>query len=465
MKLSNEINVDADFRRKSTDVIRTSNALQRNIVDMENGLSYFLLIGEESFLEPYQTGQQQSEGLFKELENLITEENFQNGKLAEIKNLIQIWQSTFANPFIESKKEALKSSEGQTKFNEKLKEEIKNDYGKNISRQMRQAFKDINVYEYKLRKERELRLNKSIQKTSLISNISIFLAITFGLAATFIITRIISSRINKMVSAAEQISKGDFKIHIEDFSKDELRKLSDSLNIMAVKLDQSFSELNQFAHIVSHDLKAPLRGIENVIRWIEEDKHELNRDIRNYLSMIKSRAKRMENFIEGILALSRIDKINSEVSPVNVEQLLNDVVDLLNPPSGIKIHIGKMPVVKTEKIYLHQVFQNLIGNAIKYHNKPDGNIWIKYSDAGDFYRFSIKDDGPGIDPEYHDKIFMVFQTLQERDAFESTGIGLSIVKKVIEKKHGTIAVISGLGNGAEFIFTWPKRPINGRDSF
>jgi signal transduction histidine kinase len=427
---------------------------------MENGLSNFLLIGEESFLEPYLSGQQQSAGLFKELETLISEEDFQKEKLAEIKNLLKTWQSTFAEPFIKIKKEALLSPEGVRIFNEKLKEEIKNHYGKNIPGQIRQLFKDIYSYEYKLRKERELSLNKATEKTSLISNISIFLAITFSLAATFIITRIISSRINKMVSAAEQISKGDFKINIEDSSKDELKKLSDSLNIMAVKLDQSFSDLNQFAHVVSHDLKAPLRGIENVIRWIEEDKHELNDDIKNYLLIIKNRAKRMENFIEGILELSRIDKINTEVSSVNVEQLLGDVIDLLNPPEGIQIHIGKMPVIETEKIYLHQVFQNLIGNAIKYHNKPNGNIWIKYSASQDFYRFSIKDDGPGIDPEYHDKIFLVFQTLQERDAFESTGIGLSIVKKIIEKKHGTIEVRSEPDKGAEFNFTWPKKSYN-----
>jgi signal transduction histidine kinase len=457
MKLSRELNANADFLRKSTDVIRTSNALQRNIVDMENGLSSFLLIGEESFLEPYQSGQQQADELFTELGALIAEENFQKQKLTDIKKSIEQWQITFADPFIKYKRNALKSEKGVREFNEKLKEEIKSDYGKNISGKIRQDFKEINTYEYKLRRERELVLNKAIEKTSLISNISIFLAIVFGLVATIIITRIISLRINKMVSAAEQISKGDFKIYIEDSSKDELKKLSDSLNIMAVKLDQSFSELNQFAYIVSHDLKAPLRGIENVIRWIEEDEYELNNNIKNYMFMIKNRAKRMENFIEGILELSRIDRLNSEISSVNVDQLLDDVIDLLTPPASMQIHIRKMPVIKTERIYLHQVFQNLIGNAIKYHNKPNGNIWINFSESEDFYRFSVKDDGPGIDSEYHDKIFLLFQTLQERDAFESTGVGLSIVKKIIEKKHGTIEVHSELDHGAEFNFTWPKK--------
>jgi signal transduction histidine kinase len=465
IKLSEEVNTNSDWLRKSSDVIRTSNALQRNIVELENGLMNFLLTGEESSLEPYYESQRKSNELFKELEILISQEKFQMEELQKIKRLLNQWESKFAKPFIEIKREAGKSDAGKSKFNSYLKTEIKNNSGGAISDKIRASFKEIHGFEYKLRKDRQQKLKESINKTSTISGVSILLAIVLGLATAYYTTNMISSRINKMVTAAEQISKGDFKIVIEDNASDELNKLSSSLKIMALKLDQGFSELNQFAHIVSHDLKAPLRGIENVIRWMEEDNAgSINPEIKTSIDLIKNRTKRMENFIEGILALSRIDKVNNEISEVKVSEVLEEVIEFLNPPASIKIHYSKMPVLQAERIYLHQIFQNLISNSIKYNNKGHGNIWISATDMGEDFEFTVKDDGPGIDPEYHEKIFLVFQTLQERDAFESTGIGLTIVKKIIEKKHGSIRVISETGKGASFIFRWPKRTINLKNS-
>jgi signal transduction histidine kinase len=465
IKLSEEVNTNSDWLRKSSDVIRTSNALQRNIVELENGLMNFLLTGEESSLEPYYESERQSNQLFKELETLISQEKFQMEKLQNIKKLLKQWESKFAKPFIEIKREARESEEGKNKFNSYLKTEIKNNSGGKISDEIRASFKEIHGFEYTLRKDRQQKLKESINKTFTISGVSILLAIVLGLAAAYYTTNMISSRINKMVTAAEQISKGDFKIAIEDNASDELNKLSTSLKIMAVKLDQSFAELNQFAHIVSHDLKAPLRGIENVIRWMEEDNAgSINPEMKTSIDLIKNRTKRMENFIEGILALSRIDKVNNEITEVKVSEVLKEVIEFLNPPASIKIHYKKMPVLQTERIYLHQVFQNLISNSIKYNDKDHGNIWISAADMGEDYEFKVKDDGPGIDPEYHEKIFLVFQTLQERDAFESTGIGLTIVKKIIEKIHGSIRVVSETGKGASFIFRWPKRTINPKSS-
>jgi signal transduction histidine kinase len=115
-----------------------------------------------------------------------------------------------------------------------------------------------------------------------------------------------------------------------------------------------------------------------------------------------------------------------------------------------------LPVVSTERIPLQQVLSNLIGNAIKYHDKGDGKISVKFEKSDLYYTFHITDNGPGIDRLYHEKIFMIFQTLQERDSFESTGIGLAIVKKILDDRKQTIKVISSPGKGATFTFTWPK---------
>ena len=138
--------------------------------------------------------------------------------------------------------------------------------------------------------------------------------------------------------------------------------------------------------------------------------------------------------------------------------LLQDVVDLIAPPDGFQIEIAPdMPIITTGRLRLQQVFQNLIGNAIKHHNRVDGRICVGVADAGPMYEFAVTDDGPGIAPQYHQKIFVIFQTLVARDKVEGTGIGLSLVKKIIEGEGGHIWVKSTDGAGTTFHFTWPKR--------
>ncbi|MFC7667906.1 ATP-binding protein [Hymenobacter humi] len=145
---------------------------------------------------------------------------------------------------------------------------------------------------------------------------------------------------------------------------------------------------------------------------------------------------------------------------VFVRTLLREVVDSLNPPAGFKVELPFfLPTLVTNVVQLQQVFTNLISNALKYHDHPEtGTVQIGCDDAGEFYLFSVKDDGPGIDPEYHDRIFVIFQTLTERDTLESTGVGLAIVKKIVERQGGRIGVKSAEGQGAKFVFTWPKHP-------
>lgn len=180
-------------------------------------------------------------------------------------------------------------------------------------------------------------------------------------------------------------------------------------------------------------------------------------NIKEYLLMMRVRVHRMENLINGILALARVDRNSYVQEVVDVRQLLTEVTDMASAPNGFTINIGPgMPEIYTERVHLHQVFLNLISNAIKYHDREDGHIDITCQEAENFYTFSVSDDGPGIAPEYHERIFVIFQTLQERDAVESTGVGLAIVKKIVERHGGNIWVASSPGQGATFSFTWPK---------
>jgi PAS domain S-box-containing protein len=223
-------------------------------------------------------------------------------------------------------------------------------------------------------------------------------------------------------------------------------------------LARSNRELDQFAYVASHDLKAPLRGIANLSQWIEEDLgSDVPAEVTEKMVLMRGRVQRLEALIDGILQYSRAGRVHSQVERVDVGALVGDVVELLAPPSEITVTVApNMPEITTERAPLQQIFMNLINNAIKYNKHAGATIDVSWRDAGHMYAFSITDNGPGIEPEYHERIFGIFQTLESRDRVEGTGIGLSVVKKTVELHGGSITVDSALGEGATFTFEWPK---------
>ena len=238
----------------------------------------------------------------------------------------------------------------------------------------------------------------------------------------------------------------------------ELRWANHELRKTASLLKKRNHELDRFAYVTSHDLKAPLRAIANLATWLGEDlSGTIPEESQHHLELMQSRVERMDGLIKGLLEYSRVGRTNHSATSVAVEDLIVSVIDSLSPPSGIEIALApNMPVLTTDAISLEQVFSNLIGNAVKYHHRDRGKIAISVKELDKFYEFAIADDGPGIEPEHHERIFRIFQTLQARDTFESTGIGLSIVKKILEERGNSIRVESQLGRGATFYFTWDK---------
>ncbi|MEM8808160.1 MAG: ATP-binding protein [Cyanobacteria bacterium P01_G01_bin.38] len=254
-----------------------------------------------------------------------------------------------------------------------------------------------------------------------------------------------------------------------DWRKDEL-ELLDSLSVqlaialrqaeLILRLKERNQDLDEFTSITSHDIRAPLRAIRNLANWIEEDlSGQLPTENIEQLKLLRSRAQRLDNFVAGLLEYSRVGRTRRAAAWVSPQSLVDEVIESLEIPPGFEmvVDVASVPALHTHKLFLQQTLSNLIGNAIKYHDRTNGRITITAEDQGQLVRFAVADDGPGIKPEYHKKIFEVFQTLANRDNIESTGIGLSIVKKVVERQGGQVSVRSSPGRGSTFIFTWPKQ--------
>lgn len=239
---------------------------------------------------------------------------------------------------------------------------------------------------------------------------------------------------------------------------EELTRINNTLLATTKELERRNQELDRFAHVVSHDLKEPIRAIAKLSQWLSEDlQGKLDNDTSRQLRLLQARVQRMQVFIDALLQYCRLGRAKTEPEMVEVSELLTEIIDTLVPPSEFSIKVeGKMPALITERLPLQQVFSNLISNAIKHHHRSDGQVKISSQERGNFYQFSVADDGPGIDPMYHEKIFIIFKTVGDNKNGQNTGIGLSIVKKTLENRGGTIEIESQVDRGTTFRFTWPK---------
>lgn len=217
-------------------------------------------------------------------------------------------------------------------------------------------------------------------------------------------------------------------------------------------------ELTHFAYVVSHDLKAPLRGIKMLTEWLYEDYAEqLGDEARENLDLLQNRVERMHSLIEGVLQYSRVGRIKEDLVDIDLNTLLPGIIDAIAAPEHIHIRVeGSLPMIECEKTRVIQVFQNLLTNAVKYMDKAAGRIIVACAEDDEAWTFRVSDNGPGIEEKYFDRIFKIFQTLAPRDEFESTGVGLTLVKKIVEHYGGRIWLTSEVGKGTTFFFTLPR---------
>ena len=460
-----KVKENSEYVSKSSDIVRNANRFQRNIINMVSGLRGFLLTGENYFLQAYDSAAQENKTILVELFTVLPDTSVQYKMVSDIQELHNEWTGEFTGPLRQAKINAEASDKNVGYFNKLYKEKMFLSDESQLNIELQRKVREFINLEYENRTKRRDILSASVQKTKTISFTLTSFSVVLALSVVGFITYRISNRISKMVKMANSIAAGHYEVHTEETGKDELSGLARSLNYMAKVLSFNISELkrknlelDQFAHIVSHDMKAPLRGIDNVVTWIKEDHEtELSPKVNDYLELIKGRVTRGENLIQGLLSYARIGKEENHQEKIAVAALVEEVLENFSVKPGTTISVSPaLPVIYTEKLPLLQIFSNLIGNAIKYNDKEKGEIAIYHKEYPDHWEFFVRDNGPGISKNYHGKIFMIFQTLQERDSFESTGVGLAIVKKILDSRSETIHITSEPGEGSVFSFTWKK---------
>lgn len=239
-----------------------------------------------------------------------------------------------------------------------------------------------------------------------------------------------------------------------------LKLLEEEKDLLLNRLVSRNEALNEYAHVVSHDLKGPLRGINTLMQLIQmQNKEVLNEQSAEYFDMIGKSVRKMDNQISSILTYSQADLMLQEKREVDLKQLILDIRDQIMPTKDIDlIFATEMPVIMSHRNQIEQVIHNLLSNAIKFSSDEDAEIIWRSKEEEDHFEISIQDNGIGIEEKYFEKIFKLFQSLDVRQ--DSTGVGLAIVKKVVNALGGRVWLTSEYGTGTTFYFTIPRTPIS-----
>ncbi|MBF0397625.1 MAG: HAMP domain-containing protein, partial [Desulfobacterales bacterium] len=293
----------------------------------------------------------------------------------------------------------------------------------------------------------------------------------------FFISFFINNRISKSFLSLNEgvklVGDGNLKYQFEVYSYDEIADLAKAFNIMTLKLEKNYTELERsnkeledFAYIASHDLQEPLRKISSFSDLLKDEESETLSDSgKDYIDRMQKSAERMSQLIEDLLSFSRVTTKAKPFQQVDLNKTLEDVLFNLEKrinDTSAKIERESLPLIEAEQSQMRQLFQNLLGNAIKFH-KPDVPPVISVKSVminENNYQITVKDNGIGFDEQYIDRIFKPFERLHGKGRYEGTGIGLAICQKIVNRHFGTITAKSSEGNGASFIITLPIKQSN-----
>ena len=452
----------------SNAALRLSNAL----INEETGVRGYALAGEESFLAPYRDGRIEEQSAARELRGLVADGELDEiaDDLDAVEDSAETWRTRYALPAIERVRAEGPGSVRQAGIAR----------GARIFDSVRAAL---------ARQEETIRSARAQGKRDFTAAAT-FLSASFGAIAILVIAALITTTImlrrtvtlpiGSLAGRVRRVARGDFERKVRsrgprdigDLAADidsmrqrilhelgEVREAHGQLDAQAKELERSNTELEQFAYVASHDLQEPLRKVASFCQLLEQRyKGQLDDRADQYIDFAVDGAKRMQQLINDLLAFSRVGRATGELEPVDLDEILGRALTNLGAAveeSGATIVSDPLPTVDGEASLLTLVFQNLIGNAIKFRSEAAPEVRLTVTREDGRWLFSCSDNGIGIDPEYADRVFVIFQRLHAKDQYAGTGIGLSMCRKIVEYHGGKIWLDTGDGAGATFHFTLP----------
>ena len=315
-------------------------------------------------------------------------------------------------------------------------------------------------YEFTVTTDKFTEILAKLKNTSIVFGCVVLLFLTF--INYYVVERQINQRMSKLTSAVIDIADGDIARKVNVEGTDEIGVIASSLEVFkrnAKELLRSNQELEQFAYSASHDLKSPLRAIENLAQWTLEDAgDELSEDSVSNLEKLLVRAKRLSQLQSDLLEYSKVGQQDNSLAKLDLKKTVEELSSVLNLEGRFSIVVNEpTETIFTQTTPLRQILLNLIDNAIKHHGSDSGQLEIAVRVHKQRLIVSVSDDGPGIAAEYHERIFGLFEKLESRDVVEGSGLGLSIVKRMVEDRDGSISIVSNpeKSSGTEFVFDWP----------
>ncbi len=449
---------------------RTALALENSLVNEETGVRGYILSGESSFLEPYDDGLRTERRAYVELEahERAVGPSLAAG-VAAVRAQADAWRAGYVAPAL---------IEPQLTRARELQADLR---GKRLFDGVRHALAGlIGTLEAKDAHARN-SLARAAESLEVLLIVAAVLILGGVLIAGFVLRRTVTSPLARLGREARRVAGGEFDrplvladgpreiaetgAEIDAMRRRIVEELAtveagrEQLQAQALELTRSNAELEQFAYVASHDLQEPLRKVASFCQALESRYgDQLDERARQYIEFAVDGAKRMQTLINDLLAFSRVGRAGREPEPVALGQVLAAAETALEDQlrsSGARIEAGELPTIRGDRAQLVSLFQNLLSNAVKFRGEQPPLIRISAQRRGKTWELSLADNGIGIEPEYVDRVFVIFQRLHSRDAYDGTGIGLALARKIVEYHGGEIWLDTGYTGGACFHFTFP----------
>ena len=451
---------------------RTALGLSTALVDEETGVRGYVITGQHDFLSPYLDGRRREQAAYTRLETLTDRSSLGDARriLGQVEADTTAWRERYALPTITLRRHN-PSATATT---------VQTDAGKSLFDTVRLSLARLDHTLGLANRKSRARLNSSAKLVEeVFVEFAVLLLILAALLA-FALRRLISGPLSRLRSEVREVARGSFHASVDpqgprDVAElagdvdtmrlrilhelDELAKANARLDAQTQDLERSNAELEQFAYVASHDLQEPLRKVASFTQLLQRRySGQLDERADEYIDYAADGAKRMQTLINDLLAFSRVGRLREGQTEINLGEVLSQALaglSTLIEETHATVNAGELPTVRGEPALLSLVFQNLVGNALKFHGRERPIVGIRARREGASWLVSCSDNGIGIDAQYAERIFVIFQRLHPKDEYAGTGIGLAMCRKIIEYHGGRIWLEPDTGEGSTFSFTLP----------